>query len=45
MQYHCDMNVSSLKLPFLCAVMQEDVALFHDMMAKFSYYGHSHSVE
>ena len=38
-------NVSSMKLPCLCAITQDDVALFHGMMTKYSYYDHSHSIE
>lgn len=38
-------NVSTMKLPCLYAVTQEDITLFHGMMTKYSYYDHSHSIE
>lgn len=38
-------NVSTQKIPCLNAITQEDVFLFHNMMTKYSYYDHSHSIE
>ena len=38
-------NVSTLKIPCLNAITQEDISLFDSMMTKYSYYDHSHSIE
>ena len=38
-------NVSTMKLPCLYAITQEDISLFDSMMTKYSYYDHSHSIE
>lgn len=38
-------NVSTMKIPCLNAITQEDIALFDSMMTKYSYYDHSHSIE
>lgn len=38
-------NISSLKLPRLYAVTQEDIHLFDSMMTKYSYFDHSHAIE
>lgn len=38
-------NVSTLKLPCLNAITQDDIMLFDGMMTKYSYYDHSHSIE
>lgn len=38
-------NISTLKLPRLYAITQEDIFIFDSMMTKYSAYDHSHSVE
>ena len=38
-------NVSTMKLPCLNAITQDDIMLFDGMMTKYSYYDHSHSIE
>ena len=40
-----DYRVFSQKLPYLFALTEQDIALFHRMMSKYSCYDHSHSVE
>ena len=40
-----DYRVFSQKLPYLFALTEQDIALFHGMMSKYSCYDHSHSVE
>lgn len=38
-------NVSTMKLPCLYAITQEDISLFDSMMTKYSFYDHSQSIE
>ena len=40
-----DYRVFSQKLPYLFTLTEQDIALFHRMMSKYSCYDHSHSVE
>ena len=38
-------EISSLKIPRLYAITQEDITLFHNMMSKYSFYEHSQPLE
>ena len=38
-------EISSLKIPRLYAITQEDFTLFHNMMSKYSFYEHSQPLE
>ena len=40
-----DYRVLSQKLPYLFALTEYDIGLFHRMMCKYSCYDHSHSIE
>lgn len=40
-----DYRILSQKLPYLFALTEQDISLFHNMMTKYSCYDHSHSIE
>ena len=40
-----DYRILTQKLPYLFALTEQDISLFHRMMSKYSCYDHSHSVE